>query len=43
MLMLAPPGREAGHALVGSKLVLFGGSLDFHDLVCYLDLGKLRY
>jgi hypothetical protein len=27
---------------VGSKLVLFSGSLEFHSLLCFLDLENLR-
>jgi len=36
-------GREAGHVLIGSKLLLFGGSLVFHNRVCYLDLKTRRW
>uniref|UniRef100_A0A061R1V9 Rab9 effector protein with kelch motifs n=1 Tax=Tetraselmis sp. GSL018 TaxID=582737 RepID=A0A061R1V9_9CHLO len=36
-------GRETGHVLVGSKLLLFGGSLEFHNKVFHLDLETLRW
>eukprot|EP00873_Tetraselmis_striata_P019844 jgi/Tetstr1/440108/TSEL_028466.t1 len=44
----APPspectGRECGFVLVGSKLLLFGGSLDFHNKLSYIDLEERRW
>jgi hypothetical protein len=43
-VVLPPPldvraiGRSCGSALVGSKVVLFAGSLQMHNIVSWLDL-----